>query len=95
LATRSEVLPFFFRPTKQTGIPSRFARRVLFHPATGFNAFLTLSRPARFPFSSYLVFHAPTVATTLPYVRIVFALFERSIMTTPLPTERDWLALGL
>jgi hypothetical protein len=68
---------------------------VLFHPTTGFNAFLTLSCAPRFAFSPYLVFHAPTVATPLLHVRIVFALFERSIMAAPLSTERDRLALGL
>jgi hypothetical protein len=65
---------------------------VFFHPTTGL---FTLSCPARFPFSSYLIFHVPTVATTLLHVRIVLAVFDRSIMTALLSTTWDRLALGL
>jgi hypothetical protein len=67
---------------RQTGISSRFAASVIFHPATGR---LAVSTPV-FPFTPYLVFHAPTVATTLPNVRIMFALFDWSTMTALFPT---------
>jgi hypothetical protein len=68
---------------------------VLLDPATGFIAFLTLSCAPRFAFSPYLVFHVPTVATTLLHVRIVLSLVDWSIMTALLATERNRLALGL
>jgi hypothetical protein len=84
-ATRSEILPFFFRPIRKASIPSRFAARVLFHPAT---RLLALSA-TRFSFSPHLASHTATVATTLLHVRVVFALFARSIVTALLATERD------
>jgi hypothetical protein len=46
----SKALPFLVRPIRQTGIPSRFAARVLLHPAT---RLLALSTP-RFAVSSLL-----------------------------------------
>jgi hypothetical protein len=61
---------------------------VLFHPATGFYT-------PRFAFSPYFVFHAPTVATTLLHVRIVFAFFHRSVVAALLSTTWDRLSLGL
>jgi hypothetical protein len=64
---------------------------MLFHPATGL---LALSTP-RFPFGPRLQSHTPTVATTLQYVRVLFAFFAGAIVTALLPTERDRLAFGL
>jgi hypothetical protein len=42
----------------------------------------------------YLVFQAPTVATTLLHVRIVLSLVEGSIVAAFLPTTWDRLAFG-
>jgi hypothetical protein len=67
---------------------------VLFHLTTDLLAFLTLSCPTRFAFSPHLAGHALTVATTLLNVRIVLALFERSIVTPLFPTEGNRSALG-
>jgi hypothetical protein len=88
---RSEVLPLFFRPIRQSSIGASLSPSVLFHLAS---SLLALSTP-RSAVSSHLPSHKPTVATTLLHVRIVLALFEGTIVTTLLSTAWDRLSLGL